>query len=186
MIRAAVVIAFLAAAPALASPASPGEAAPDFVISQDDHSVVHLSDLRGRVVLVDFWASWCKPCRIEFPVLVELYEKHNDHGLEIVAVNLDTDRKKADAFLKRVGGEPPFVIAYDPDHATPPLYALEGMPTTVLVDRAGIVRSRHTGFRKSDRAEYEREIAALLAEDVAEDAAEDAEDAEDAADAADE
>lgn len=121
---------------------------------------VNLEELRGKVVYLDFWASWCKPCVKSFPWMAKMKTAYQDQGLEIVAVNLDTDRKMADAFLKKV--EVNFIIAYDPDGDTASQYKLRGMPSSFLIGRDGKLYATHIGFRDKDKPKIEQAIKQLL------------------------
>lgn len=121
---------------------------------------VNLESFRGKVVYLDFWASWCKPCVKSFPWMVKMKTAYQDQGLEIVAVNLDTDRKMADDFLKRV--EVNFEIAYDPDGDTANQYKLRGMPSSFLIGRDGKLYATHIGFRDKDKPKIEQAIKQLL------------------------
>lgn len=121
-----------------------------------------LAALRGQVVLVDFWASWCGPCAQSFPWLGTLQEKLQAQGFTVLAVNVDKQRKKADAFLAQHPAS--FLVAFDPQGTVAAAYGLPGMPSSYLIDRAGILRRAHTGFRPEETQELEEQIRALLAE----------------------
>lgn len=121
-----------------------------------------LESLHGKVVLVDFWASWCGPCLQSFPWMNGLHAKHADDGLVILAVNLDQDRAQADAFLKKL--PPQFRVEYDANGTLAKSFGVEAMPTSFLIDRDGQVRARHAGFRDKQRAGREQEIEQLLKE----------------------
>jgi len=121
-----------------------------------------LESLHGKVVLVDFWASWCAPCLRSFPWMNDLQQKLGDDGLVVVAVNVDQDRELADAFLKKVPVQ--FRIEYDQAGDLAKQFGVENMPTSFLIDRAGQVRARHSGFRDKQREEREQQIVQLLKE----------------------
>jgi thiol-disulfide isomerase/thioredoxin len=123
-----------------------------------------LKPLNGKVVLVDFWASWCAPCLQSFPWMNELQQKHAGEGLVIVAVNLDQDRALADAFLRKVPAK--FRLEYDPAGNIARQFDVQAMPTSFLIDRSGRVRTRHAGFKDKHRAEREKQIEQLLKEDA--------------------
>ncbi len=142
----------------------PGLLAPGFSIPTSDSTAVSLSEFKGSVVILDFWASWCKPCRKELPYLSTIYDANREHGLVILAINLDKDRRKADKFLAKLEEDLPFSVIYDSRQITPKLYSLEGMPTTVIIDRQGVVRFRHTGFSDSHMEKYASEVALLIGE----------------------
>jgi thiol-disulfide isomerase/thioredoxin len=119
-----------------------------------------LSQYRGKVVYLDFWASWCKPCRQSFPWMNRMQDKYGDQGLVIIAVNLDEDRADADRFLQELPAK--FQVVYDPEGRLAEEYKLIGMPTSFIVSRDGVVHSRHSGFHESSPADYEAEIQSLL------------------------
>ena len=121
-----------------------------------------LQDLHGKVVLVDFWASWCGPCLQSFPWMNGLQAKHGSDGLVIVAVNLDQDRALADAFLKKVPAQ--FRVEYDQAGKLAKSFGVEAMPTSFLIGRDGQVHARHAGFRDKQREGREQEIVKLLKE----------------------
>jgi thiol-disulfide isomerase/thioredoxin len=122
---------------------------------------VDLAALRGKVVYLDFWASWCGPCRQSFPWMNELQRKLGGDDFVVLAVNLDQERADADRFLSAVPAD--FRIAYDPDGVLPERYQVRGMPTSVLLDRDGKVVFTHEGFRLKDREMLETRIRAALA-----------------------
>lgn len=117
--------------------------------------------LKGQVVFVDFWASWCAPCRRSFPWLGEMQAKYGARGFQVVAVNVDRERSAADGFLAEVPAR--FTVAFDAGGDTPRRFGVRGMPTSVLVGADGLVLRRHEGFKDDDRAPLEAAIAAALA-----------------------
>ena len=117
---------------------------------------VDLAGLRGRPVIVDFWASWCVPCRSSFPWLAKMQQAYSDKGLMVVAVNLDKDPKAAAAFLESVPA--PFTIAYDPAGKSAEAFHVNAMPSTFLVDRKGTIVYTHVGFDSRKTAEFERKL----------------------------
>lgn len=138
--------------------------AADFSWMTTSGDKIKLSDFKGKVVILDFWASWCKPCQAELPFLVELFDNYKNQELMIVTVNLDeyeADKKK---FLAKLNVKVPFPIISDKDGKLPSLYQVEGMPTTLFIDKKGAIRYRHTGFKKSHRKKYEEELQTLLQE----------------------
>jgi len=120
-----------------------------------------LARYRGRVVYLDFWASWCAPCRQSFPWMQAMKEAYEGEGLTVVAVNLDHDRADAERFLERF--RPGFEVRFDPQGALAEQFRVAGMPTSVLIDRHGVPRYTHVGFRTADRAAYESQLRDLLA-----------------------
>jgi thiol-disulfide isomerase/thioredoxin len=123
-----------------------------------------LDSLRGKVVLVDFWASWCGPCKKSFPWMNSLLEKHSSEGLVILAVNLDKKRADADAFLAKQEAGPR--IVFDPGGVLAKSYALQAMPSSFIYDRRGTLREKHLGFTEKDAKGLEEKIIELLAEEA--------------------
>ncbi|MGB5278307.1 MAG: TlpA disulfide reductase family protein [Gammaproteobacteria bacterium] len=121
---------------------------------------VDLSQRRGKVVYLDFWASWCEPCRESFPWMAKLKDKYGNQGLEVIAVNLDKERAKADAFLETM--EINFIVAFDPVGETASKYELRGMPGSYLIGRDGNIHASHLGFRHKDKEKLESAIQRLL------------------------
>lgn len=121
---------------------------------------LELSQLRGKVVYLDFWASWCEPCKKSFPWMNEMKAMYKDHGLEVVAVNLDKDRKLADAFLKTMDIN--FIVAFDQAGDVASKYKIPGMPSSYLIGRDGTLYASHIGFRQKDKARMEAAIQKLL------------------------
>lgn len=119
-----------------------------------------LAKLRGKVIYLDFWASWCKPCKKSFPWMSEIKKKYAEQGLEVVAINLDVDRKPADLFLDQF--EINFIIAFDVDAISADEYKLRGMPTSYLIGRDGNLYATHVGFKEKDAGKLEDAIERLL------------------------
>jgi thiol-disulfide isomerase/thioredoxin len=137
----------------VAASAPPPQAAPRWPL---------LDSLQGKVVLVDFWASWCAPCLQSFPWMNDLHARHGGDGLVIVAVNVDQERALADAFLKKVPAR--FRVEYDQTGSLARQFEVQAMPTSFLIDRQGNIRVRHAGFREKQRADREQQIVQLLKE----------------------
>lgn len=121
-----------------------------------------LPALKGKVVLLDFWASWCEPCRQSFPWMSDLQKRYGENNFVVVAVNLDQDRKLAEQFLSSTPAD--FRVEYDPQGVLAEQFAVISMPTSVVIDRNGQVRERHRGFRLAQRVEREASISKLLKE----------------------
>lgn len=119
-----------------------------------------LDKYRGQVVVVDFWASWCTPCRRSIPWLNEMHAKYAKDGLVIVGVNVDKDRHDAEHFLDEVPIE--FEIIYDPNGELATRYGVEGMPSSYVFGRDGELAARHLGFQNAKRPEYEALLGRLL------------------------
>jgi len=159
-------IAAFAAAAALLLPAVPaaatdvGQAAPAFTLPAAKGDPVALDKLRGKVVYVDFWASWCGPCRRSFPWMNEMQQKYGRKGFTIVGVNVDKKRSDADKFL--VQNPADFTVVFDEAGTTPAAYAVKGMPSSYLIDGKGNVVYVERGFLDEHKAELEQRIAALV------------------------
>jgi cytochrome c biogenesis protein CcmG/thiol:disulfide interchange protein DsbE len=121
-----------------------------------------LSAYRGKVVYVDFWASWCGPCKQSFPWMQTMKDTYDRQGLTVIAINLDMDRADADKFLDLF--RPTFEVRFDPKGKLAEFYMVQAMPSSVLIDRHGVARFIHAGFRPIDRAAYEAQMKELLAE----------------------
>ena len=137
-----------------------GDAAPVFVLPTASGETVALDKLRGRLVYVDFWASWCGPCRRSFPWMNEMQQKYGARGLTIVGINVDKRRPDAERFLQQTPAI--FSIVFDADGKTPEAYAVKGMPSSYLIDTAGNVVAVESGFRDEQKAGLEERIRALL------------------------
>ncbi len=121
---------------------------------------VKLEDFKGKVVYLDFWASWCVPCKKSFPWMDEIRQKYSEKGFEIIAVNLDKDRSAADDFLKEL--DVSFTLAFDQSGDSAAQYKLKGMPTSYLIGCDGKVYASHIGFRDKDKVELEKAIVNLI------------------------
>ncbi|UTP72299.1 TlpA family protein disulfide reductase [Alteromonas sp. LMIT006] len=121
-----------------------------------------LSELTDKVVYLDFWASWCVPCRRSFPWMNTMQAKYAEQGLVIIAINLDQERALADAFIAETQAN--FHIEFDPAGEYAESFGVAGMPTSLLIDKNGHIRAQHQGFFNAKTAHYEKQIQALLAE----------------------
>ena len=142
------------------SPLVVGQAPPPVALNDLDGQAVTLEGLKGKVILVDFWASWCVPCRAELPKLVELQQQHAEAGLVVLAVNIDERAKDRDKYLGKHPLE--LTILDDAAHAAVASYQVEKMPTSVLIDREGVIAAVHYGFTAEQYEELERQVAGLL------------------------
>jgi thiol-disulfide isomerase/thioredoxin len=124
---------------------------------------LQLDDYRGKIVVLDFWASWCAPCRHSFPWMNEIQEKYRDEGLVVIAVNLDNDIDAASQFLQEVPAA--FLIAFDEDRSLVREYDVQAMPSSFVIGRDGEIIQNHLGFKVSKTAEYEAAIVAALHSD---------------------
>lgn len=125
-------------------------------------SDLDLSAYRGKVVYVDFWASWCGPCRESFPWLDELVREYRSKDFVVIGVNVDKDRERAERFLNETPAD--FPIVFDPTGSLASVYKIAGMPSAVLIDRAGRIRFQHAGFSTKQKGFYEQQLQTLLAE----------------------
>ena len=125
-------------------------------------AAVNLDQYKGKVVYLDFWASWCGPCKLSFPYMQKMTSKYPADSFVVLAVDLDKSRPKADTFLAQVGNKLP--VVYDPGGATATKYAVKEMPTSVLIGRDGRVRYVHKGFFLDKAPLYEAHIAELISE----------------------
>jgi len=137
-------------------------AAPDFTLPAKTGAAVQLSKYKGSVVMLNFWASWCHPCRAEMPLMDQIYKKYAAAGFVLLGVNVDTDSADAQKFLAQVPVS--FPIAYDRENKVAKIYSVETMPTTVFIDRKGRVRQLHRGYKPGDENEYLSEIRSLIRE----------------------
>jgi thiol-disulfide isomerase/thioredoxin len=158
-LAAAALASLLAATAARADAPAPGQRAIDFQATTLAGRPLKLSSLRGKVVLLDFWASWCEPCKKELPLLAEIARKLRPRGVEILAVNIDSDRRLAEEFLRK--HEVSLTVLLDPEGAVVKRYDPPKMPTSFVVDREGVLRHVNAGFEAGDEQKIERELTAL-------------------------
>lgn len=125
-----------------------------------DAPALDLEAHAGKVVVVDFWASWCAPCRQSIPWLNDMQAKYGARGLVVIGVNVDPERALADKFLAQTPAR--FEIVYDAQGKLPQQYAVQGMPASFIFDRSGHLVEKHLGFRIADRDEYERLLVKTL------------------------
>ena len=137
----------------------PGSQAPDFELSGTAGSV-KFSNTAGSLVYLDFWASWCGPCKQSFPWMNAMQDKYKAQGLKIIAVNLDAKTEDAKKFLALNPAS--FTIAFDSKGVIPVKYGVKGMPTSFLINRNGEIISQHVGFNLADRDVLEKSIKAAL------------------------
>ncbi len=138
-----------------------GDAAPGFrAPALEGPEALSLSDYRGKVVYLDFWASWCAPCATALPVLDSFREEFSADGFQVLAVNVDSEPANARRFLSRRPVGYPSVT--DPDGRLPALFEIDTMPTSFLIDRKGVIRLVHRGFKKSDVDSLRAEIRKLI------------------------
>lgn len=125
---------------------------------------VSLQALAGKVVILDFWASWCKPCKEEMPYFIDLYNQNKDSGFAVVAVNLDESRDKLNGFIEKLNTDVPFYVLHDKDSKIAGDYKIETMPTSYVIDKKGVIRYKHEGFENSYKEQFENEVKKLFTE----------------------
>ena len=142
-----------------ANAGSPGKPAPVWQLQTVDGQTIHSSDFKGKVVILDFWATWCGPCRAEIPGFIELQKQYQKQGLAIVGISVDQDGAAAvKKFMQQAGMNYPVVLS---DEKIPQAFGgIEAIPTTFVIDRAGNIVKRHLGL--DSREEFEKEIRPLL------------------------
>ena len=146
----------------LASSGLTGQAAPDFALKSSSGKNLRLSEYRGDVVMVNFWATWCGPCRQEMPLLDELYSRYQRVGFSLLGVNIDDNQSRAMDMVSELGVS--FPVLFDSRKEVSKLYAVEAMPVTVIIDREGMVRFVHQGYKPGYEEQYLDQIRTLLRE----------------------
>ncbi len=146
----------------LASLSSANDPAPDFTLKSTQGSNIRLSEHRGEVLLLNFWASWCGPCRQEMPLLDALQQRYGKLGFSVVGVNVDKDSALADKLLKDIPVT--FPVLLDNTGTVSASYNVSAMPTTVIIDRDGNMRFLHKGYKPGYEQEYEQQIKELIRE----------------------
>ena len=163
MLRAFSVFALTTLVASLAWAATVSGPAPVFTLQSNKGQQVALTQLKGKVVMVNFWATWCVPCRQEMPHLQALYEKYNSLGFELLAVNVE--KNNAEGARKWLEETPvTFPVLFDPENQVTKLYKVQTMPSTVIIGRDGTMRFIHQGYKPGYEGEYQTEVRALLRE----------------------
>ncbi len=134
--------------------------AKDFTLKSNTGKNIRLKDLRGQVVMLNFWASWCAPCREEMPLLDKLYQRYNPSGFQLLGVNVEADPKDADKLLKKIPVS--FPILYDTSSQVSEAYKVAAMPTTVLIDCDGNLAYLHKGYKPGEEKIYQSKVKELL------------------------
>src|SRR5690348_14747442 len=142
--------------------ADPSGPAPQFTLPEKGGGQLSLAQYKGQVVMINFWASWCGPCRQEMPLLENIYKKYNKMGFTLIGVNVEPDPKAAEGFLKDTPVN--FPVIYDKDSTVSKAYDVSGMPSTVIIDRKGNIRVLHRGYKPGDENEYLDSIRTLIRE----------------------
>lgn len=145
---------------AAASAVLPQSTAPDFSLRSINGPTIRLKEQRGHVVLINFWATWCGPCRQEMPHLNRLYDKYHDAGFVLLGLNVDDDARNASEVTLKLGIK--FPVLLDTDKTVSRMYELNTMPSTVLIDREGRVRYIHKGYLNGYEDVYDKQIRELL------------------------
>ena len=158
-LRTLLVGALLAAHALAVAPAGP---APTFQLASMAGKPVSLDQYKGQVVMINFWASWCGPCREEMPILEKLHAKYKPMGFTMIGVNVEPDSAEAAKWLKATPVT--FPILFDTKSEVSKLYAVQSMPSTVIIDRKGNLRWLHRGYKAGDENEYLNQIRALVRE----------------------
>ena len=136
--------------------------APDFTLKSNSGKNIKLSEHRGEVVLLNFWASWCGPCRQEMPLLENLQDRYGSYGFTVMGVNVEEDSSKAKKMLRDVPVS--FPILFDTENKASKLYKVSAMPSTVMIDRDGNMRYLHKGYKSGDEQEYAKWVKKLIRE----------------------
>lgn len=136
--------------------------AENFTLKSASGENIRLSEYRGQVVLINFWASWCGPCRQEMPHLDAIHKKYEPMGFTVFGINVEQDRKMADKILRDIPVS--FPILFDDSNLVSELYKVDAMPVTVLVDRNGDIRFMHRGYKPGYEDEYEKQVRTLIKE----------------------
>jgi thiol-disulfide isomerase/thioredoxin len=152
----------LSALLAVATMQANGRTAPSLKLRAIDGSTVELKALNGKILVVDFWASWCLPCKAVFPALNALHEELQAKGVEVVAINVDEKRRNADAFLAATPHT--LRVMLDPKMAAADAFRVRQIPTAFVIDRAGAIRYTHEGYTVEALETLRTEVAALVAE----------------------
>lgn len=138
------------------------DSAPDFVLKSAAGNNVRLSELKGRVVMLNFWATWCGPCTEEIPHLNKLHEAFDPYDFELLGINLDEDQSKAIHLAKKLDVN--FPVLFDENKDVSKSFDIKAMPTTIIIDRAGKIRHVNRGFKKGYIERYHRQVQALRKE----------------------
>lgn len=134
----------------------------DFELKSITGDHFKLSNLKGKIIIIDFWASWCVPCRLGIPFLSELYDSYKEKGVEIIGINLDNKLEKIEKFFSKLSKRPSFNILWDSSNTTPILYKVTTMPTTIFINKDGIIAHKHLGFKIEDKEKYKELLEQLL------------------------
>lgn len=162
MLRAVLMIALSVSGVEASVAAEISGRAPNFTLKSMSGKNLKLSEYRGQVVMINFWASWCAPCRQEMPLLEGLYKKYRPLGFTLLGVNVEEDSSKASTLLRNIRVS--FPILFDNKNKVSKLYKVSAMPTTVILDRDGNMRYLHKGYKPGYEQDYQKQLRALLRE----------------------
>jgi thiol-disulfide isomerase/thioredoxin len=154
-------VAVFASATFAASSSGP---APAFKLTGRGGKAIDLTQFKGQVVMINFWATWCGPCRQEMPLLEDIHKKYKAMGFTMLGVNVEPDSAAAEAWLGKLAKPVTFPVAFDTESKVSKLYKVAGMPSTVFVDRKGNVRVMHKGYKPGDENFYLTQIRSMLKE----------------------
>ena len=155
-------LALLLALPASVHGVGLQDSAPDFTLKSLEGGNLRLEEYRGQVVLINFWASWCGPCRQEMPLLDRLHHRYEDTGFAVLGVNVEGEAAPAQDIVDKTNVTFPILI--DDGQKVSELYNLQAMPSTVVIDRDGVVRYIHLGYKPGDEAKYVEVVKKLIRE----------------------
>ena len=141
---------------------SVGQTSPDFTLSSSTKLNTRLAELRGQVVMLNFWATWCNPCRVEIPHLQKLYAQYKDIGFTVLGVSIDNNKIKAAKMARDLGAK--FPILFDDTRKVSKLYSIKTMPFTLLIDRDGKIRHLFQGYKPGYEKKYQKALRELLRE----------------------
>jgi len=141
---------------------SVNQLAPDFTLRSSTKQNIRLAELRGQVVMLNFWATWCNPCRVEIPHLQKLYSQYKNIGFTVLGVNIDNNKTKAAKMARDLGAK--FPILFDNTQTVSKLYSIKAMPFTLLIDRDGKIRKIFYGYKPGYEKKYSTAIRKLLRE----------------------
>ena len=144
--------------------ASSSAPAPGFKLSGRGGKTIDLAQYKGQVVMINFWATWCGPCRQEMPLLEDIYKKYKPMGFTMLGVNVEPATGDPEGWLSKLPKAVTFPVAFDVDSKVSKLYKVAGMPSTIFVDRKGNVREIHKGYKPGDENLYLTQIRAMLKE----------------------
>lgn len=160
--KSALLFIFMLVTPTLGLAAADADAAANFTLKSRMGENIRLSEHRGEVVLINFWASWCGPCRQEMPELEALHQRYKNLGFTVFGINVEQDRENAERVLDDLGLS--FPILFDDNNDVSELYDVDAMPFTVLVDRGGKMRFAHKGYKPGYESLYDQQIRELIKE----------------------